>query len=199
MIVKQKTSPKPVYAESGEGIQPLRCTSEGELVVHQVNNPEPLDDFVKLLRSIWLDPDGAMVVRDKDRTVSVEGVVKTEGKVCVENTLTMNPVMVSNMPDKIQIQEPLCIAQMPLETMVAPIDFEGYESVILEEPARIYQIHLTVCEPTIVEVVGITGSMYTDRIDINLFPLFVSVEELIIKVRESSLVGGYVIYDNQEG
>lgn len=190
MLVKKKIKPKAIHAESGMNIvRPIHCTDSGELVVYQVNNPDPLN--------VQLDPDGTVVVRDKQRTVNVEGVVKTKGTVSVDNTLTVEPVTVSNMPDKIQIQEPLHIQQISIKTKMLPFNFSGCDWLVISNPCKIYSIYLTVREPTFVEIVGITGKMWVkEKFQFNLFPLYVQVNELQIKTTEYVNVGGYVLCEN---
>lgn len=195
MLVKTKTSPKPVHAKHGEDVQPLSCTPGGELLVHQVNNPDSWEDLVELLHSIKFDANGAILTRQEKPIDVTLKKLSVHGTVDVGNAVTVKPVTVANMPQSIKIQEPLRVVQESIQAKIARIDFEGCGATILDKPAKIYQIHLTVCGPTMVEVVGITGQMYTDRVDMDLFPLYVQVESLRIKIREFLKVGGYVVYD----
>jgi hypothetical protein len=122
-------------------------------------------------------------------------VVTVKGSVTVENTLTVDPVVVSNMPDHIRVQEPLRVTQEPIEAKVAPINFEGYGQIVIDEPCKVYSIHLTVCDSTWVEMPGITGPMLTREFKLSLFPLYIRLNKLEVMVKEWSKVGGYAVYD----
>ena len=190
---------------------PLRRTSTQELMVYQVNQPRLVGDGVnrknkdgilvlgddgQYLRNIKVAPDGVTVVRhDGPVDVTLEEII-VQGVVTVDNTVTVEPVTVANMPDHIRIQENLHVVQTPLEAKVAPFNFSGCGTVILSRPCRIYGVHLTVCEPTFVEIVGITGEMWTKELKLNLFPQFIQVNRLEIETREYVEAGGYVIYED---
>lgn len=216
MIVKAKspipTKPKPVCGQSsGKVVQPVRCTSAGEPMVYQVNEPGTVGDGVnsknkqgflvlgddgKYLRNHRVDPDGTTVVRvDNPIDVNLPSVIEVKGTVDIGNSLTVKPIMVLNVPEKVRIQEGLNVVQTPREAKVVPFSFEGHEYTVLTRPCRVFSIHLTVYDPTWVEILRVTGEMFTKEIKINLFPLYVQLEELVIKVREWSKVGGYAIYE----
>lgn len=215
MLIKTKSptpnKPEPIRARSiGKKLVPVRCLQGGELAVHQVNQPPSvgngvnhknkdgtlfLGDDGKYLRNVRVDPNGTVVTRIDEPVDLNMPVVEVEGTVSVENTLTVNPVSVSNMPEEIRVQENLHVVQVPREVRVAPISFEGYEQVVLSEPCRIYSIHLTVNGLTWIEIPGFAGEMSTREFKIDLFPLFVQLDELVIRVREWSTVGGCAIYE----
>lgn len=215
MLIKAKSptpnKPEPIRARSiGKKLVPVRCTRSGELMVHQVNQPIQVGDGInrknrdgvlvlgddgQYLRNVHVDPDGTVVTRIDGPVDLNMPVVEVKGTVGVGNTLTVNPVKVSNMPEEIRIQENLHVVQVPREVRVAPISFEGYEQVVLSEPCKVYSIHLTVCEVSWIEIPGITGEMFTKEFKIDLFPLFIQLDKLVVKVREWSRVGGYVIYE----
>jgi hypothetical protein len=155
-----------------------------------------LGDDGKSLRNVRVDPDGTTVVRHDGPVDITLKEVAVHGTVTVDNTLTVNPVRVSNMPTEMKIQENLHVVQTPVATKVAPFSFEGYDSLILSKPCRIYSVYLTVYEPTFIEVVGITGGMWTREFKMNLFPQFIQVDQLEIKAREHVHVGGYILYEN---
>ena len=179
-------------------------------MVHQVNQPVPVGDGVnrknkdgvlflgddgEYLRNVRTDPDGTVVTRvDKPVDLNMP-VVEVKGTVRVENTLTTDPVVVSNMPKEIRVQEPLNVIQAPIEARVAPISFEGYEQVVIDEPCKVYSIYLTVDDSTWVEILGVTGKMFTKEFKIDLFPLYIELYKLTVVVKEWSKVGGYVVYE----
>jgi hypothetical protein len=129
MLIKTKKpepeKPKSMHAKAGNVRTPVRCTGRGELEVYQANSPGfvgtginrynkdgvlVLGDDGKCLRNVRVDPDGAVVVRhDQPIDVTLEEV-RVNGHVTVDNTLTVDPVTVANMPDQIRIQEGLHIA-----------------------------------------------------------------------------------------
>jgi hypothetical protein len=164
--------------------------------MYQVNNPDPLEDLVKFLRNIKFDIDGAILTRQEkpiDTTLKEVGV---HGTVEVKNTLAMEPVTVANMPTEMKIQENLHVVQTPVATKVAPFSFDGYGTVILSKPCRVYSIYLTVYEPTFIEIVGITGEIHTGEFKMDLFPLFIQVNKVEIKALEYVKGGGYILYEN---
>ena len=206
MLIKAK-SPIPSKTEP---VVPVRCLPGGEVMVHQVNQPAPVGDGInrknkdgvlilgddgQYLRNVRTDPDGTVVTRvDKPIDLNMP-VVTVKGSVTVENTLTVDPVTVSNMPKEIRVQEPLDVVQVPIEAKVAPINFEGYGQIVIDEPCKVYSIHLTVIDSTWVEIPGITGPMFTKEFKLNLFPLYIRLNKLAVTVKEWSKVGGYVIYE----
>jgi hypothetical protein len=216
MIVKAKSptpiKPIPVCGQSGNKVvQPIRCTSGGELMVYQVNEPGTVGDGVNrknkdgvltlgddghYLRNVRVDPDGTTVVRHDGPIDVTLKELSVQGSVTVDNTLTVNPVRVSNMPDHIQIQENLHVVQTPMEAQVAPFSFDGYGVVVISQRCKIYSIYITVCEPTLMEIVGITGEIRTKEFKISLFPQFIQMDKVEFKVREYVHGGGYIIYEN---
>lgn len=208
---------KPPKAESAlartanKKLVPVRCTSAGELMVCPVSQPGlvghgvnrkgkdgilALGDDGQCLRNIKVDPSGATVVRhDGPIDVTLEEV-SVQGTVVVDNVVTVNPVIVANMPSHMQIQENLHVVQTPLEAKVAPFSFDGYGAVIISQRCKIYSIYITVCEPTLMEIVGITGEIRTKEFKISLFPQFIQMDKVEFKVREYVHGGGYIIYEN---
>jgi hypothetical protein len=192
-------------------VQPIRCTAGGEVFVHQTNQPRPVGDGVnrknkdgvlvlgddgKQLRNVRVDPDGTTVVRHDGPVDITLKKVTVDGTVSVKDTITVEPIMVANMPTAMKIQENLHVVQTPQATKVAPFSFEGYGSLILSKPCRIYSVYLTVYEPTFIEVVGITGGMWTREFKMNLFPQFIQMDKLEIKAKEYVKAGGYILYGN---
>lgn len=216
MLVKTKipapSKPKPVCGQSNNKVvQPIRCTPGGDVMVHQTNQPVPvgngvnrknkdgvltLGDDGRYLRNYRVEPDGTTVVTVRDPVdVKLPPVIEVKGTVDIGNSLTVKPIMVLNVPEEIKVQEGLNVVQTSRKAKVVPFSFEGREYVVLTRPCRIYSIHLTVCDPTWIEISHVTGEMFTKEIKIDLFPLYIQLEELVIKVREWSKVGGYAIYE----
>jgi hypothetical protein len=178
-------------------------------MVYQTNQPVPIGDGVsrtnkdgvlilgddgQYLRNVRVLPDGTLptqVVNPVD--VNLPPVIEVKGTVDIGNSLTMKPVMVLNVPEEIRVQENLNVVQTSQEAKVVPVSFEGRVAVVIPHPCKIFSIHLTVCEPTWIEIPGITGEMYTKDFTMNLFPLFIQVDRLVVKVREYSRIGGHVI------
>jgi hypothetical protein len=154
-----------------------------------------LGDDGSHLRNIKVTSDGTTVVRH-DGPVDVNlDTVSVQGTVTIDNTLTVEPVTVANMPDHIRVQEGLNVVQTPIEAQVAPINFEGYGAMIIPRPCKVYSIYLTVCDPTFVEVVGITGQMWTAEFKFSIFPQFIQMDKVAITTKEYAKAGGYVIYE----
>jgi hypothetical protein len=155
-----------------------------------------LGDDGNHLRNIKVTPDGTVITR-VDGPIDLNlGILDVQGKVRIDNTLTVNPVTVANMPDHIRVQEGLHVTQTPVEAKVAPINFEGYGDVVIPRPCRVYSIHLTVYEPTFVEIVGITGEMWIKEFKLNLFPQFIQMDKVTITTKEYAKVGGYIVYED---
>jgi hypothetical protein len=152
-----------------------------------------LGDDGRYLRNHRVDSDGTAVVRVEKPVDINMPVVEVRGTVEVNNALTVNPVNVSNMPDQIRVQEPLRVTQEPREAKVIPISIEGHGQVIIDEPCKVYSIYLTVDDPTWVQILGVTGEMFTKEFKVDLFPLYIKLNKLVVTVKEWSVVGGYVI------
>jgi hypothetical protein len=168
----------------GDGVN--RKNKEGVLV---------LGDDGDHLRNIKVTPDGTTVVRHDGPVDITLKELMVHGTVSVEDTITVEPVVVANMPTEIHVQEGLHIVQTPVATKVAPFSFAGRSSAILSEPCRIYSVYFTVYEPTFIEVVGITGEIWTREFKMNLFPQFIQIDQLEIKAREYVEIGGYILYE----
>lgn len=190
MLVRKKISPKPIHGKcDNDVVQPIRCTDAGEILVQQVNSPD-LEDIEQCLQGLRSDLSGVINVRN-DRPVDV-----VLDKVKMDGAVTVKPVTVANMPSEMKIQENLHIVQTPVATKVAPFNFSGCGMVVLSQPCRVYAVHLTVYEPLLIEVVDITGEMWTRELKFNLFPLFIQVNKVEVKTREHAEMGGYILYEN---
>jgi hypothetical protein len=190
MLIRKKINPKPIHGKSNKDVVvPVRCTGEGEVLVQQVNSPD-LDNIEQCLYGLRTDLSGIINVRN-DRPVDV-----VLDKVKVDGAVTVEPVTVTNMPNSIKVQENLHIVQTPIAAKVAPFNFHGYGTVVLSKPCRIYSVYLTVYEPTIIELVDITGEMYVKEIKFNLFPQFIQMNKMEIKAHEYVQVGGYILYES---
>jgi hypothetical protein len=204
--------PRPACGQAGNKVvQPIRCAAGGEVFVHQVNQPDPVGDGVnrknkdgvlalgddgQCLRNVRVDPDGTTVVRhDGPIDVTLKKVM-VKGTVRIDKEVSCKPIVVANMPNEMRIQENLHIIQTPVAAKVAPFNFAGYGAVILSRPCRIYSVHLTVYEPTYIELVDITGEMWTRELKFNLFPQFIQVDKLEVKAKEYVEAGGYILYEN---
>jgi hypothetical protein len=215
MLIKAKspipTKPRPTCGQAGNKVvQPIRCTADGEVFVYQTNQPKLVGDGVnrknkdgvltlgddgRHLRNVRVDPDGTTVVRHDGPVEVVPHLTEVVGIVSVDNPVTVNPVTVANMPDHIRVQEDLHVTQNSIEALVAPINFEDYGQIVIDEPCKVYSIHLTVNELTFVEIVGITGEMWTTEFKFSIFPQFIQVNKVAITTKEYAKAGGYVIYE----
>jgi hypothetical protein len=169
----------------GDGVN--RRNKEGNLA---------LGDDGQYLRNVRVDPDGTTVMRHNGPIDVTLEKVKVEGTVRIDKTVECEPIVVANMPTHMQVQEGLNIVQTPVPVKVAPFNFTGYGSVIISQPCRIYSIHLTVYDATYLEIVGITGEMWTRELKFNLFPQFIQVDKVEIKAKEYVNAGGYILYEN---
>jgi hypothetical protein len=189
MKIKKKINPKPIHAESNGGdVQPIRCTDTGEVLVHQTNAPS-LENVERYLRE-------GITVHHKQPVDVVLKKIEVEGTVSIKDTVTVEPVTVVNMPDEMKVQENLHVVQTPVAIKVAPFSFEGYGAVIIPQPCRVYSVYLTVYEPTFIEVVGITGEIWTGEFKMDLFPLFIQVDKVEVRVKEYVKGGGYILYES---
>ena len=214
MIIKTKP-PIPnklesIQAQSGnKKVTPVRCTPSGELMVRTVDSLPTagsgvnrknkdgvlvLGDDGQVLRNIRVDPDGTMVVRDEQPVVheSTE-VIRT---VKLAGPIDCNPVTVMNIPPPVEIKDNVNTIQVPQKVRPFPFQFTGRNFTAKLLPCQIYILYFTVSRKTFVEIPGIAGKMYLDEFRMNLFPMFIYVDKLIIKASEFVDIGGYAIYES---
>ena len=195
MIVKTEVKPKPVCAESdADVVQPLICTTEGELLVHQVNQPEVL-----ALSDLLVDPDGTLVIRSEQPVDIVHEAIDVVRTVKLDAPVECRPVTVANMPHCVRIQDSVDVVQVPHPVKVAVIDFEGNEGQVLSGLHNVYAVHFTAKsrfrEDVLIRIVGVTGEMFLKEFTLNLLPSCLQIEDLTIICTEYVKVGGYVLYD----
>lgn len=194
MIVKAKPpepiKPKPVCGQTGNKVvQPIRCTASGEVMVYQA--PGTVGDGVNRKNK-----DGVLALGDdgnhlRNIKVRSDGAVVTCLDESVEVVVTQAPLEVLNMPSTIGVDGVVTTTPLPEEVRMIPFSFDGH-GIVIEGPLMIYSVQLIVNESSTVEVVGMMGAVYTNRISIDLSPHFIRLDKLEIKTREHVCVGGYI-------
>ena len=202
---------EPIRAQcNNRVVQPIRCTSAGELMVHQINQLPAvaggvnrknkdgilaLGDDGKALRNIRVDPDGTVVTRNEQPVNVIPRTIQVEGTVSLKEPVECKPITVANIPTCVRVQENLNVVPVTREVNTYPFHFVGREFE-LNLKCHLYTLYFSVSRKTFVEILGITGEMYVDEFKLNLFPMFLPIDKLTIKTREHVEVGGYILYEN---